>query len=445
MTYPEALQYLDSFTNYENKSGYDYDKSFRLGRMRRLAGRLGNPQVGVKSIHVAGSKGKGSTCAIVQSVLKRAGLRAGLYTSPHLSSFRERIRINDTLISESDLAVLMSIVRTAADTMNDDPPTFFELCTALAYLYFKEKGADIAVYETGLGGRLDATNILDPLVCAITPISYEHTDKLGETLAAIAGEKAGIIKDGSVCVSAPQEREALEVIEKACRDRNAGLVLVGRDILFEELPSDGRHEYFNIIGLLSEYPRLETGLIGPHQIVNSALAVGIIESLQRKGLPIPYAAIREGVAGAKWEGRLEVAGGNPLVVLDGAQNRASARALADAVRKRFGYKRLILVLGVSSDKDIRGITEELVPMAGSVILTRSRVAGRAAEPSVIRDHITAKDVDPEMTPDVKGALEKARRAAGPDDLILITGSLFVVGEAREILAGKKGFDWLGLR
>jgi len=433
MTYQEALQYLDSFTNYEKKDGYDYNASFKLDRMRRLAGLLGNPQESVKSIHVAGSKGKGSTCAITHSILKAAGFKTGLYTSPHLSTFRERIRINDTLISEEEMAALIGPVRTAVDGMADDRPTFFEVCTALAYLYFKEKRAEIAVYETGLGGRLDATNILNPLVCAITPISYEHTDRLGNTLSRIAGEKAGIIKDNSSCVSAPQEKEALRVIEDVCRSKKARLLLVGRDILFEELASDGNREYFNILGLFGEYPRLETGLLGPHQIVNTSTAVGIVEILKSKGVPIYNDAIREGVACAKWEGRLEIIGRDPLTVLDGAQNRASARALADAVRKRLGNKRVVLVLGVSKDKDIKGITEELLPLAYSVVITKARIAERAAEPQAIKDFITVKDKDVVMASSVEEALLKARLAAKQEDLILITGSLFVVGEARELL------------
>jgi dihydrofolate synthase/folylpolyglutamate synthase len=363
----------------------------------------------------------------------RAGFRTGLYTSPHLSSFRERIRIDDTLISEGEIARLMERLKTAADAMRDDPPTFFEVCTALACLYFREKKADIAVYETGLGGRLDATNILNPLVCAITPISYEHTDRLGNTLAGIAAEKAGIIKEGSVCIAAPQEKEALEAIEQACRERKAKLVLVGRDILFEELPSAGMREYFNISGLPGGYPLLETGLLGPHQIVNAATAVGIIEALKNKGLTVCGEAVREGIAAAKWAGRLEIAGRDPLIVLDGAQNRASARALADAVKKRFVYKDLRLVLGISKDKDIKGIIEELLPLAGSVVLTKAGIAERAAEPSLINGFVAMSGRTADLTSNVAGAIEKAKLCAGKEDLILITGSLFVVGEARDIL------------
>lgn len=197
MTYRESLDYLNSFIDHEQKSAYDY-ASFKLDRMVRLAAALGDPQKAVRSIHVAGTKGKGSTCAIIQSILKAAGMKVGLYTSPHLVSFRERIRIDDTLISEENVGVLLDQVREAVDTMAEDRPTFFEVYTALAFLYFKKKKADIAVYEVGLGGRLDATNIIEPLVSVITPISYEHTDILGAKLSEIAGEKAGIIKEGSV-------------------------------------------------------------------------------------------------------------------------------------------------------------------------------------------------------------------------------------------------------
>ena len=221
MTYPEALRYLESFINYEKMDGYNYKSSLKLERMKRLAALLGDPQNSAKSVHIAGTKGKGSTASYVYSILKSAGFRTGLYTSPHLVDFRERIRIggpstspgqsrakpgDDRLISEKDLSSIVEKIRDVVDSsMKNDKPSLFEICTALAYIYFKEKKADLVVYETGLGGRLDATNIIEPLVCAITPLSYEHTDKLGDTLEEIAGEKCGIIKSGSICVSAPRQ------------------------------------------------------------------------------------------------------------------------------------------------------------------------------------------------------------------------------------------------
>lgn len=433
MTYPEALRYLDSFINYEKRDGYNYQQSFNIKRMQKIAALFGNPQRSVKSIHVAGSKGKGSTCAITYSILKAAGFKVGLYTSPHLVSFRERIRVNDILISEEDVAVFLERIKSVIDIMKDDRPTFFEVYTTLAYLYFKARNVDFAVYETGLGGRLDATNVLTPLVSAITPISYEHTGILGATLGEIAAEKAGIIKRNSICVSAPQEKEALCIIEKVCAENKTKLMVAGRDILFESLGSSGAKEIFNVNTAFGEYPKLETGLLGAHQVINAATAIGIIEALRYSGIVISGEAIREGVRNVKWEGRLEVIGGDPAVVLDGAQNRASANALANAIRKRFNYKSLVLVLGICKDKDIKGIVEELLPLAGSVILTKANMTDRAAEPAAIKNFITAKDKKVVMTSSVKEAVKKAVAGADRADLILITGSLFVVGEAREII------------
>ena len=430
MTYPEALDYLNSFVNYEQKNKYDYAKSFRLKRMRKLTRLLGNPHKDIKSIHIAGSKGKGSTSAIVHSILKAAGYKTGLYTSPHLVSFRERIRVNDELISEDDLSRLLENVKSVIDTMKDDMPSFFEVYTAVAYMYFKEKEVDFAVYEVGLGGRLDATNVIKPLVSAITPISYEHTDKLGDTLGQIAAEKAGIIKEDSICVSAPQEKEALEAIAAACELRAAKLVLVGRDLSFEGVSADHERQIFNVRGLLNEYLKLETSLLGEHQLVNAATAIGIAEVLSFYGADIPSGAIREGLAAARWAGRLEVVSKEPLVVFDGAHNRASANALARAIRRIFRYRKLILVLGVSKDKDIKGILDELLPLADSVILTKSNVPDRALAPGVIQGLI--KDKDMSITQDVENAVRTACSKAYHQDLILITGSLFVVGEARRI-------------
>lgn len=438
MTYPEALQYLDSFINYEKRDSYDYNRSFKLDRMKALASNLGNPQNEIKSIHIAGTKGKGSTAAIIHSILKEAGFKTGLYTSPHLVSFRERIRIDDSLISEDDIGRLLERIKGALAGSRYDGPTFFEVYTMLAYLYFKESGVDFAVYETGLGGRLDATNIIQPLVSVITPISYEHTDKLGSTLASIAAEKGGIIKDSGVCVSAPQGTEAFGVIENICRERNAKLICVGKEILFEELDTNDELEEFSIRGLSGEYPRLLTRLLGSHQVMNSATAIGAVEALRFSGIAIPADAVKRGVESARWPGRLEIVGRAPFIVLDGAHNRASANVLARSIKRIFSYKKLILVLGVSKDKDIKGILDELLPISGSVILTKSKVLSRALEPDLIKGFIEAMVQRPGsrkeifVTDNAQKAITKAEEMADPEDLILVTGSLFLVGEARAI-------------
>ena len=430
MTYPEALKYLESFINYEKKDGYSYKESFKLERMERLARDLGHPELNVKSIHIAGSKGKGSVSAITHSVLKAQGLNTGLYTSPHLEDFRERIRLNDSFISEGDVARLVEKVKPVIDGMAGAKPSFFEIYTALAYLYFSEKNADIAVYETGLGGRLDATNVLNPLVSAITPISYEHTDKLGHTLGEIAFEKAGIIKEASVCVTAHQEREVFDVISSVCGQRGTKLIAVGKDIFFEEVSCDDKGSVFNVSGIFGKYSGLECGLLGSHQIANAALSIGIVESLRFSGINISREAIRAGIKTAVWPGRLEVVSRRPLVVLDGAHNRASAKTLAEAVKRIFKYDKLKLVLGLSKDKDIKGILEELVPMSDSIIVTKSKVAERSADPKEIKAMI-GKSEDTVTTSCVDEAMDTALSKAGARDLVLVTGSLFVVGEARK--------------
>lgn len=429
MTYPEALKYLDSFINYEKKDEYGYKESFKLERIEALTRDLGNPQLDVKSIHIAGSKGKGSVSAITHSILKAAGLYTGLYTSPHLEDFRERIRLNDSLISEEDVARLLDRISPAIENRAGTKPSFFEIYTALAYLYFSVKKADIAVYETGLGGRLDATNVLEPLVSAITPISYEHTDKLGNTLREIAFEKAGIIKKGSVCVTALQEKEALDVISSVCSQRGSKLIAVGKDVSFEEVSCDDTGSVFNVSGIFGKYFGLECGLLGSHQIANAALSIGIVESLRFFDITISEEAIRSGIKAAVWPGRLEVVSRRPLVVLDGAQNKASAKVLADAVKKIFKYDKLKLVLGVSKDKDIKGILGELLPLSDSVIVTKSKISERAAEPDSIKTMI-GRSVSTITTSCVDEAMDKALSQAGANDLVLVTGSLFVVGEAR---------------
>jgi len=435
MTYKQALRYLDSFVDYEKKNAYDYRKSFGLERITKLCALLGDPQNSIKSIHVAGTKGKGSTSAIIYSILRSAGYRTGLYTSPHLVSFRERIRVDDCLIGESDIGRLTGIVKAAVDKMPCELFSFFELYTALAYLYFKEKNVDFAVYEVGLGGRFDATNIIKPLVSVITPISYEHMDKLGTSLSKIAFEKGGIIKDGVTCVSSPQAKEAEDEIKKICRERNSVLILVGRDVHYKELRANEKREVFSVTGKYDRYRDLEMNLLGSHQVMNAAGAIAAVETLRKHGIVISSDAVRKGIAGVRWEARLEVVGIAPYLILDGAQNRSSANVLSAAVRKIFKYIKLYLILGVSKDKDIEGILEELVPISDVIIATKANVPDRALEPERIKGLISGEK-EVVITANVKEAIDKVRKLAGQEDLILVTGSLFVVGEARALIMQK---------
>ncbi|MBI4336068.1 MAG: bifunctional folylpolyglutamate synthase/dihydrofolate synthase [Candidatus Omnitrophica bacterium] len=424
MTYKEALQYLNSFVNYERVLSFDYKESFKLDRMRRLVALLGDPHKGLRCIHITGTKGKGSTSAMAASILKEAGFKVGLYTSPHLVSFRERIRINDELIGEEELSGTLRALRPVVDSIDkdsDDYPTFFEIYTALAFFYFRQRKVDFCVLEVGMGGRLDATNVIEaPLCCGITPISLEHTQILGSSLREIAREKAGIIKDGSVCVSAPGDNAAAEVIRQAAAEKNNRYFEVGRDIQF----SKKADQAFSIRGIFEKYPDLEVGLLGDHQFINAAAAVGLIESLRFYDIIVKADAIRGGLRNVKWPGRLQILQKRPYIVLDGAQNKASARILKEAIRRYFKYGRLILVLGISRDKDIKGICEELAPLSDKIILTRADNP-RAEEPPNMVKFVGGNAV---IATGVEEAMAAALNIASPDDLILVTGSFFVLGE-----------------
>jgi dihydrofolate synthase/folylpolyglutamate synthase len=446
MAYPEVIQYLESFINYEKLPAYPYKESLKLERIKEFLATIGNPQNNLKCIHVAGTKGKGSTCAFIAYILRQAGFKIGLYTSPHLSDFRERIRILSPLaqkdrsefegmISKKELASLSFKLKPAIEKYSKNseygPLSFFEVYTALAFVYFKEQKVDFAVLETGLGGRLDATNVINPLVCAVTPISYEHTQKLGNTLREIAQEKAGIIKNGrllsahfaSIAVTAPQEEEAMEVIRNKCKKVGVKLYEIGKDIAYRKINNS-----FTIKGIFREYHGLKIRLLGEHQIINASVAVATIEALRLHNTNIGFEAIRLGLYDTLWPGRCEVISKNPIVVLDGAQNIASVAVLKKATKENFQYKKLILVLGISSDKDIKGICNMLSGLADVVILTRANNP-RATEPQDLVKYFKGKDV--RITKNVLEARALSRHIARKEDLILVTGSLFVVGEFRD--------------
>jgi dihydrofolate synthase/folylpolyglutamate synthase len=448
MSYPETVKYLESFINYEKIPAYPYKESLKLERIRDFLEIIGNPQESLRCIHIAGTKGKGSTCAFITYILRQAGYKVGLYTSPHLSDFRERIRILEPgqanpkstedfegMIPPDELTGLVKRLKPSIEEYNESsrygPLSFFEVYTSLAFVYFKERKVDFAVLETGLGGRLDATNVVNPLVCAITPLSYEHTQKLGNTLREIATEKAGIIKKCQsvkvskcqpIVISAPQERVAMEVIRDRCKEAGAKLYEVGKDITFQKT-NDG----FNVKGIFGEYPGLKTGLLGNHQLINASVSVGVIEALSFYNINISIDSIRGGLYNTVWPGRCEVVSQEPLVVLDGAQNVASVRALKETIKENFKYKRLILVLGISQDKDIKGICNELYDLADEVILTKADNP-RATEPQVLAAHFNGKNT--RKTGNVREAKLEALRMVKKEDLVLVCGSLFVVGEFR---------------
>ena len=483
MTHPQAIRYLESLVNYEKKSYYHYKHAFKLEGIEDFLKLLGNPQDSLRCIHIAGTKGKGSVSAFIAYILREAGFSVGLYTSPHLSDFRERIRILKSqrvkesesqsgkefegMISRKNLADLVERLKPVIGKFNKNSKygalTFFEVYTALAFIYFKERKTNFVVLETGLGGRLDATNVVSPLVCVITPISLEHTQLLGNTIEKIAKEKAGIIKTGYrvqgtgygkirhpfpgtrslIVISAPQEEAAARVIRDRCRKVGARLYEVGKNILCQSVKVS-KCPIFNIRGILGEYKNLKIKLLGEHQVVNAATAIGAVEALKNYGISVNIDAIRKGIYNTLWPGRCEVVSQKPLIVLDGAQNVASSKALKETIKENFSteggsasggkYKRLILVLGACCDKDIKGICNELCLMADEIILTKAKNP-RAAEAEFIKPQAAGCRLQAKiwLTKNVKEAIEKAKEIAGEKDLILVTGSLFVVGEAREAI------------
>jgi dihydrofolate synthase/folylpolyglutamate synthase len=442
--YQKALDYLYSFIDYETmhlpRDAVHYD----LRRMEELLARLINPHLRAKSVHIAGTKGKGSTAAMIASALTASGYKTGLYTSPHLSDIRERIRVDDELISEAELIDLVAKLKPEVEAVNGKGSygqlTTFELLTALGFLYFGMRGVYFQVVETGLGGRLDATNVIKPEVCVITSINLDHTDVLGDSLAKIAAEKAGIIKPGGVVVSAPQTEEVAQVIAEKCLNCGARLVTVGRDVTWEGLGFDGHRQLLRVKGRLASY-KLSLPLLGRYQMENAATAVATLEVLAEKGFNISCDSIFTGLGRVSWPGRFQVLGQKPIMVVDGAHNPASARELKNSLEHYFKsfasspaggspFKQAILVFGASSDKDIAGIVPELSSLFDRVIVTRSHHPRAMAIPPIVAE-FEKHGIEAQSAETVPEALSLALNIAGEQDFICVTGSLFVVGEAIE--------------
>jgi len=433
VNYQEALSYILSFTDYEKLPAFLYTQAnFDLRRMAELLQRVGNPHLSSPAIHVAGTKGKGSTAAMIASALSAAGYRTGLYTSPHLHTFRERITIDGEMIAEEEFSALTQRLQPEIDEVNRrhnyGELTTFEILTALAFAFFRERRVDFQVLEVGLGGRLDATNVVTPRLSVITSISLDHAEVLGDSLAKIAREKAGIIKPGALVVSAPQPGEAEVVIAEVCRHNRAGLIAVGRDVTWKNLTSDLAGQSFEVTGKAGSY-QLTIPLLGGHQLENAATAVAALEALG-----IGHDDIARGLAQVRWPGRLEVLRHEPLFLVDGAHNADSARRLREAIEEYLTFDRLILIAGASSDKDIAGIVGELAPLSSLIIVTRSRHP-RALAPALLLDELERQGAKGEMAESVSSAVERALAIAKPGDLICATGSLFVAAEAREYIKG----------
>ncbi len=432
--YQQAVDYISSYTDYEvvprlahNAANYD------LRRVEELLARLGNPHRVARSVHIAGTNGKGSTAAMVASALTVSGYTTGLYTSPHLHTWRERVRIDGKLISEEEFTTLVARLKPEIDAVNRKATygrlTTFEILTTLAYAYFALKKADFQVLEVGLGGKFDATNVIQPEVCIITSVSFDHTDVLGNSLAEIAAEKAGIIKLGSVVVTSPQASQVARVIAETCLAYGAELVRVGSDVTWQSLNVDLNRQLFRVKGRLESY-QLSIPFLGHHQLDNAATAVAALEVLAEKGLGISRDSIAEGLAQVSWPGRLQILSHHPLLVVDGAHNSDSARRLRQSLERYFEFEQAILVIGASLDKDVASVVSELVPLFDEVIATRT-CHPRAMAPSLVVAEFGNHGIEARVVEDVPEALLMALDIAGVRDLICATGSLFVVGEIIE--------------
>lgn len=445
--YQSALDYLYSFTDYGKQSGYSYRPDrYDLKRVDRLLALLGNPHHAFQAVHVAGTKGKGSTVAMIGSILSKAGYHTGLYTSPHLHTFRERIQLDGELISREQVVAGVDRLRAIAPQVPEI--TTFELITILAFHHFatalprpslaqpsqsneaEMTNATLAVLEVGMGGRLDATNIVTPLVSVITPISYDHVMYLGDTLRAIATEKAGIIKPGVPVVSAPQPLEAQQAIERIAAQRGAALTVVGRDWQWKGIRAGTSGQQFAAwpASDSARAPVYSLPLLGQHQQVNAATALATVARLCDAGIDIPDTAVRAGLESVRWPGRLEVLGRRPWVIADGAHNGDSMQKLCVAIRELFPHRKMILVFGSSADKDIDGMLDAILPIVDHVLVTQADHP-RAAAPRLLAERIAARGKRAE-TVAVDQVLDRALRMAGEGDLICATGSLFLVANLR---------------
>jgi dihydrofolate synthase/folylpolyglutamate synthase len=443
MDYRQAEDYLLSFTDYEKIPGIAYTSAnYDLRRMEKLLLPLGNPHLGTRTVHIAGTKGKGSTAAMISQVLIAAGYKTGLFTSPHLHTLRERIRTNGAMISESDFAALVTKLKPIVEKVNSEAAygelTTFEILTAVVFAYFKNRRVDFQVLEVGLGGRLDATNVVKADVCVITSLSLDHTEILGNTLAKIAAEKTGIIKPGCIVVSSPQVDEAAEVIRQVCQQRGARLIQVGEDITWQKTGGDLHLQNLTVKSKARNYD-LAVPLLGDHQSENAAAALAALEALAFLGAKISAGDIVQGFSQLSWPGRLQILSCEPTVVVDGAHNAYSMSKLVEAIKKLFRFNRCFVIFGTSCDKDIAGMAKELKSLTRNIIIASSSHP-RAASSSMVGQEFAKLGIKVDMIENVYTALSKALAAAQKTDLILVTGSLFVVAEAMDYVINAGAAD-----
>lgn len=429
VNYNQALDYLYSFVDYSLKHTSELVKAdFNLDRMRDLMALMGNPELKYPILHVAGTKGKGSTSAFMATALKKAGYKTGLYTSPHLQDYSERIQINNQPISHQELADLVDEIKPLVEKVPFI--TTFELTTALGFLYFAKQKVDVAVIEVGLGGRLDATNIVTPLVSVITSLSFDHTAVLGNTLPLIAGEKAGIIKPGVPVVCSPQKEEALDVIKMKAKKKEVPLILVGKDWLFEKCSSSLDGQEMKIWKKGEEKIKFHIQLLGSYQVQNAVTAFAALQEAHNAGLKITNSDIKKGFAETFWPGRFEILQREPVVILDSAHNQDSAQKLYQAMDEYFPGRRIILIFGASEDKDVKAMFNEWKNKLSLVITTRAEHP-RAIDPAQLAAMAGEIGIQNKVVSPVGDAFDDALRIASQEgDIVLSAGSMFVTAEVR---------------
>jgi dihydrofolate synthase/folylpolyglutamate synthase len=439
--FTKALRFLETLTDYERLRIVRYNTTnFDLDRMRHLLKRLGNPQEHFKAVHIAGTKGKGSTCAMIANMLQANGYKVGLYTSPHLVDIRERIVVNGAMIPHSDFSRLIRMVEPIV--MRARPmPTFFDVITSVALKYFAEQKIDVAVVETGLGGRLDSTNVLKPEVTGITSISKDHMAQLGHTLPKIAEEKAGIFKPGVPAITVAQTPEVEAVLQRHAAKVGAPFDVTGKSIefsyRFEATRMLGPHNRICLTSANSKFEHLAVPMMGEHQAINCGLALAVIDKLKTRGFSINDSKAMEGLSKTAMPGRMEIISTNPRVLVDGAHNASSLDALMKAIGQHIPYDSMVVIFGCCSDKDVPGMLERITSGADKVIFTKVDSV-RTANP----DELAARYVElygkmAQVARTLEEALAIANRAVTREDLICITGSFYLVGEAKKYFAAKQ--------
>lgn len=438
-SYEQALDYLFAKTDYEKAQKLRYNvTTFDLERMNTLLRNMGNPHNKVKTVHIAGTKGKGSTATMLACMLEANGYKVGLYTSPHVSTLHERITVNSAMITRKEFLGIMNRLQPILEKMalKNNLPTFFEIMTAIAFMHFADQKVDIAVVETGLGGRLDSTNVITPKVVGITSISLDHQNLLGPTLEHIAREKAGIIKKGIPVVTVPQDPAAMKVLKKQASLVKAPLTITGRDVdfsyRFESSREHGPHTRICITTPTSKFEHLRVPLPGEHQALNCGLALTMLDTLKNQGFEINDEKAISGLNAVQMVGRMEMIYRDPRILVDAAHNAASIRALIQAIGQHVPYDSMIIIFGCNSDKDIRGMLTELQYGADKVIFTRSN------SPKAVWPHDLAEMYSEicgkmcQSTLSLMEALRIAQSAISREDLICITGSFYLVGQAKQM-------------